>query len=297
MMLSQANWNTLKRQGFCHIKSIFPWNDLPDCSEVSKLISASSRTIEDIPGDLRSFLANEVAPTFDAATSNLKLNLSKDFEWCAIHIDPKKSDRIMRADPGYHSDPIIALNGAMDWHLDHGSYYLHRDHTNRLIFYFPIFKETKDKGNLALIPKDALMKIDPFTARKVEGRGALRFRVVEPDTIEWFKRRFQTHNLTVGDWFAIEDYYDETPGWQLCFDPEKEKIVPDLEVGDCLIMRADVIHKTNDSDINRLSVRCDMPPYNVLTNINFVRRMLIKMRIIFGTKKAAYYLKKIEKVI
>lgn len=293
-MLSQANWDSLERQGFCHVKSIFPRNDLPDYGQISKLISASSRTIEDIPGDLRSFLVDKVAPTVDAAKSNLKLNLSRDFEWCAIHIDHKKSERVLRANPGYHSDPTIAPNGAMDWHLDHGSYYLHRDHTNRLIFYFPIFKEKKDKGNLALISKDTLMKIDPFTARKVEGRGALRFRVVEPDTIEWFKRRFQTDKLVIGDWFAIEDYYDGNPGWQLSFDPEREKIVPELAVGDCLIMRADVIHKTNDSNISRLSVRCDIPPYNVLRNIKIARKILIKLQIIFGTKKSAYYLKKIE---
>lgn len=290
MKLSQDNWDTLKRHGFCHLKSIFPRNELPYHGEISQSISESSRTIEDIPKDLQSFLATEVVTTFDEAKSNLKLNLSKDFEFCAIHIYPQQPDRVLQANPGYHSDPIIARNGALDWHLDHGSYYLHRDHTNRLIFYFPIFKETKDKGNLALIPKDALMKIDPFTARKVEGRGALRFRVVEPDTIEWFKRRFQTNKLAVGEWFAIEDYYDDNPGWQLSFDPEKEKIVPELAVGDCLIMRADVIHKTNDSNIERISVRCDFPPRIRFVDNPTIRKILLGLRIIFGSKKAAYYL-------
>ena len=39
-------------------------------------------------------------------------------------------------------------------------------------------------------------------------------------------------------------------------------------MGDLLILNADTIHKTNDSQIDRVSVRCDLKPKNFLNRWN-----------------------------
>ena len=43
-------------------------------------------------------------------------------------------------------------------------------------------------------------------------------------------------------------------------DLERHKVVPELDEGDLLVMRADVIHRTNDAGSDRISIRCDAVP-------------------------------------
>jgi hypothetical protein len=74
--------------------------------------------------------------------------------------------------------------------------------------------------------------------------------------------RFPGQSIKVGDWFAIDDFDDSSPGFKLNIDLEAHKVVPELEVGDLLIMRADVIHRTHDAGSDRISVRCDAIPLN-----------------------------------
>jgi hypothetical protein len=152
--------------------------------------------------------------------------------------------------------------GVLNWHLDHYSYFLYQDHTNWLICYLPIFKPSKELANLAIVPIDVVKQLDPYLHEQISGRGARRFRCVEPDTIEWFEMRFPGQSIKVGDWFAIDDYEDSSPGFKLKIDLEAHKVVPELEVGDLLIMRADVIHRTHDAGSDRISVRCDAIPLN-----------------------------------
>ena len=88
----------------------------------------------------------------------------------------------------------------------------------------------------------------------------MRFRCVEPDTMDWFAMRFPEQRIEVCDWFAIDDFDDSTMGWKVGIDLEQCKIVPCLEAHDLLIMRADVIHRTNDAESDRISIRCDGMP-------------------------------------
>ena len=125
----------------------------------------------------------------------------------------------------------------------------------------PIFKKDKYTSNIALVPYDILIKEDINLYNKIKDRGAMRFRVVEEDTIDWFKKRFIHENsIKVGDWFAIDDYNDNENGFKINIDLEKHKIVPLLNEGDLLLVKADIIHKTEDTNSFRISIRCDLMP-------------------------------------
>lgn len=184
------------------------------------------------------------------------------FGYCAIRIDQTSAKPTLKKPFNYHQDPKVAPGGVLNWHLDHYSYYLHQDHTNWLICYIPIFKPSKELSNLAIVPTDVVKQHDPYLHQQITGRGSMRFRCAEPDTLEWFKLRFPAQSIKVGDWFAIDDYNDASPGFKLKMDLEAHKVVPELEVGDLLIMRADVIHRTHDAGTDRISVRCDAIPWN-----------------------------------
>ena len=49
-------------------------------------------------------------------------------------------------------------------------------------------------------------------------------------------------NTIIGNWYALDDYNDNTEGWKLKIDLEFKKIVPQLNLHDLLLMKADVIH-------------------------------------------------------
>jgi hypothetical protein len=196
-----------------------------------------------------------------AKALDLKIALNR-FAYCAIRIDQSTSDPQLKKPFNYHQDPKVAPGGVLNWHIDHYSYYLHKDHTNWLICYIPIFKPSKELANLAIVPTDVVKQHDPYLHQQIQGRGAMRFRCAEADTMEWFEMRFPGQSIKVGDWFAIDDYNDSSPGFKLNIDLEAHKVVPELEVGDLLIMRADVIHRTHDAGTDRISVRCDAIPLN-----------------------------------
>lgn len=237
----------------------------------------------DVGGDLLGFLA--AAPKFadgvingipDEKMSGIRariealipeiavlagLSISVDrFNYCAIRIQEAHGPAVVRKPFDVHRDPKIAPGGVLNWHLDHFSYYLYGDHHNWLICYMPVIKPSPELANLAIIPSDVLEAGDPELSRCIRGRGAMRFRCVEPDTVDWFAMRFPGQVIQIGDWFAIDDYEDSTMGWKIGINLEQAKVVPRLEEHDLLIMRADVIHRTNDAGSDRISIRCDGMP-------------------------------------
>jgi hypothetical protein len=91
----------------------------------------------------------------------------------------------------------------------------------------------------------------------------------------------------VGQWYAIDDYYP-SPGWRLSIDLEKAKIVPQLHEGDLLIMRADVIHRTENAKTDRISIRCDAIPLNSMRFNPWVRLILMILMLPFDYPKVRY---------
>jgi hypothetical protein len=221
----------------------------------------------------------------------LGLSIHNDrFKYCSIRIKEAHGAAVVRTPFDVHRDPKVAPGGVLNWHLDHFSYYLHEDHRNWLICYMPVMKPSPDLANLAIIPSDVLEACDPELSRRVRGRGAMRFRCVEPDTVDWFAMRFPEQSMTIGDWFAIDDYDDATMGWKIDIDLERHKVVPRLEVHDLLIMRADVIHRTNDAGSDRISIRCDGTPLHARKVNTLLGLLKLTARLPFVGKKRRYNL-------
>lgn len=210
----------------------------------------ADRTINNIPASEMQGIREKIAAFMPDVTDALGIEVSSNtYGYCAIRVratnEPPRLITPFRPD----SDPKTSPGGIQNWHIDHFSYYIHPDHVNRLICYMPIAKSSPTLANLAILPTDVLQTIAPELYERIQGRGAIRFRQVEADTTEWFRLRFPHQDIHVDDWFAIDDYDDATPGWKLDFDLEQYKVVPQLEEKDLLIMKADVIHRTNDAGI------------------------------------------------
>ena len=225
--------------------------------------------------------------------NNKNLDISdKKFCYACIKINKQKKSKAKLIKPfNIYKDPKILAGGVLNWHIDHYTYYFHNDHKNYLICYMPILKSDSKKSNVAIIPYDVLKKEDVSTFNKIKDRGAVRFRKVEKDTKPWFNMRFNKQTRA-GDWYALDDYQDHNQGWKMSIDLEKKKIVPNLHLNDLLIMKADVIHKTNDAKIDRIAIRCDILPKNSVYEQTFLGFLKICLKYFFETKKARYNLKR-----
>jgi len=257
--------NDLKKNGYLIIKK-YSVSDNDGADLFNFLVSAPKfydGVITSIPKPYMAAIHQRIKTIIPDLAKALDLKLAlNQFGYCAIRIDQSTSAPILRKPFNFHQDPKVAPGGVLNWHLDHYSYYLYQDHTNWLICYLPTYKPYKYLANLAIVPTDVVKQHDPYLHQQIEGRGAMRFRCAEADTMEWFEGRFPGQPIKIGDWFAIDDYDDASPGFKLNIDLEAHKVVPELEVGDLLIMRADVIHRTNDAGSDRISVRCDAIPLN-----------------------------------
>lgn len=225
--------------------------------------------------------------------NNKKLDISdKKFCYASIKIKKVKNKKSKLIKPfNVNKDPKVSPGGVLNWHIDHFTYYFHNDHKNYLICYMPILKSDPKYSNVAIVPYDILKKEDLFTYKKIKNRGAARFRKVERDTKPWFDMRFKK-DTKIGDWYALDDYDDETQGWKVNFDLESKKIVPKLNLYDLLIMKADVIHKTNDAKIDRIAIRCDILPKYSFYEQSLLGFFNICIRYFFQTKKSKYNLKR-----
>ena len=257
--------NKINNTGFIVIKNFLTVSDIHP-NLIQGLFGAekfSDGVIKSVSNKEMASIHQRIKDTIPNIAKALELRIAVErFGYCAIRIDQSSSAPVLRKPFNFHQDPKVAPGGVLNWHLDHYSYYLNRDHTNWLICYMPIFKPSRHLANLAIVPKDVVKWHDPHLHQQIEGRGAMRFRCAEADTLEWFEARFPGQPIKIGDWFAIDDYDDASPGFKLNIDLEAHKVVPELEVGDLLIMRADVIHRTNDAGSDRISVRCDAIPLN-----------------------------------
>lgn len=126
------------------------------------------------------------------------------------------------------------INGSFDWHQDHEAWYIEQETVNHLNFYIPLHKEFRNKSGISIIPMQ-LLKLHPLLIN----RGARRF-TPGPGP------RTEVIDDDLGQYFYLN------------FDISKHAVTPEIGPGDLLILRGDLIHKTQDTDTERysLSVRC-----------------------------------------
>jgi len=120
------------------------------------------------------------------------------------------------------------------WHQDHENYWLWHDTKNYLNFYIPVVKPVLEKSNLTVVPFDRFAARAPQLHAKLLGRGATRV-------------------VSSGKKWVIKD--DDRGGkvGTLDFDLAEIEETPLLHPGDLLLMRGDLIHRTQDSSTRRIA--------------------------------------------
>ena len=120
------------------------------------------------------------------------------------------------------------------WHQDHESFFETQNHYDYLNFYIPIVKPSVDKSNLSIVPFDVLQREAPGTYRYVWRGGATRFG-------------------NLGPWqVAVKD--DGCTVHFIRGNLDRIAYTPHLAAGDLLLMRGDVIHRTQDSETERVAL-------------------------------------------
>jgi hypothetical protein len=121
-------------------------------------------------------------------------------------------------------------------------YRLTRDHINYLNFWIPLRKPDRSRSNVTLIPFDAWRARSCDEHAPFVGSGGYRFISHDGRTAVYGDKG---HVLANGETVAPERI--------LTFDLEDIAETPELDVGDLLLMRGDVIHRTQDSDTDRVA--------------------------------------------
>jgi hypothetical protein len=120
------------------------------------------------------------------------------------------------------------------WHQDHESFFMLGNHYDYLNFYIPIIKPDPDKSGLCVVPFDVLQRECPATYRRVVRRGASRF-------------------IRLGGRRVV--FSDDSGSVHVMHkDIEKLACIPRLAAGDLLLMRGDIIHRTQDADTDRVAL-------------------------------------------
>jgi hypothetical protein len=120
------------------------------------------------------------------------------------------------------------------WHQDHESFYIWQHHYDSINFYMPLIKPDKNQTGLSIVPMDRLAAEIPDSINHIVGQGA---------------KSFPTSN-------TMTRVLDEVTGSETCwnFDINDLAIHPTLSAGDLLLLRGDVIHKTQDLNTKRLAI-------------------------------------------
>lgn len=120
------------------------------------------------------------------------------------------------------------------WHQDHESFYIVQNHFDYVNFYLPITKPDTAKSNVCVIPFDVLKREAPRAHDFLAGNGAGHFHPV------------------AGRWLATND--DRGGMRVINADLEALACTPQLAAGDLLLMRGDIIHRTQDADTDRVAL-------------------------------------------
>ena len=130
------------------------------------------------------------------------------------------------------------------WHQDHESFFTIQNHYDYLNFYIPIQKPRRDKSNLSIVPFDVLERELPRIHRRLVRAGATTYR-------------------RLGDRAVF--LHDETGAASWTRDDlARLAHTPELDAGDLLLLRGDMLHQTQDSETDRVSLsfraaRADTP--------------------------------------
>lgn len=212
------------------------------------------------------FLCNDFKTNANPSNkySNLRF-LSKD----VINRIKDRFDTVMQkaTEAGVHTNLVVngyyfrtEKGGRTLWHNDYETYFVYQNHLDYLNFYIPLEKPVLEKSNLSLVPLDALQQRSPEVFEKIVGGGALGLAAENGMTKIYNNNQRKLK-----------------PAYILDYEIDEISVTPHLNSGDLLMLRGDVIHKTQDMETERLAVSIrSVNRDNILNRKSFVKGGLVK---------------------
>jgi ectoine hydroxylase-related dioxygenase (phytanoyl-CoA dioxygenase family) len=120
------------------------------------------------------------------------------------------------------------------WHQDHEAYFSFQNYYDYLNFYIPIVKPLREKSNLMVVPFDVMERECPAIHRVLFGHGSSRFVRLGSKRLVFCDDSGKVHLMPV--------------------DPERIADTPQLGAGDLLLLRGDIMHRTQDTETDRVSL-------------------------------------------
>jgi hypothetical protein len=181
-------------------------------------------------------------------SDNVRMLLEKQILKTTDYI---KEQNILNVDLTMIEGNYISTQGSSyDWHQDHEPWYIFQQSYQYLNFYIPIIKPNPNLSGLSIIPFDILETSLPEYVNNFKYKGASRCVASKNITL--------VHNDNEG----IE--------YTMPIGIESISVTPDLIPGDLLLIRGDVIHKTQDTLTHRVSVSFRVTNGNALINKNLL---------------------------
>jgi hypothetical protein len=140
-------------------------------------------------------------------------------------------DRLLK---GYYFATAYVNYG---WHQDFDV--IAQDLVNYLNVYIPIVKPLREKSNLSVIPFDALAAQSGTACRRLKGGCA---HVLSP--LGDGRPGLRVLDTRDGSTFELD----------VPVDLQQVAVTPELAAGDLLLVRADVIHRTQDASTERIAI-------------------------------------------
>ena len=221
--MENINYTDLDTKGFLVIKNFFNADTIEQLTDYYKLAFAKNQALgnDNKNHNIIKVSAQAIAITTPLLTSLVEaINQNTDI----------KIDKLPVAT--YINSALASHN----WHQDHEIYYTWQTAVNSLNFWFPLIKQDPTQTGISLIPHDALQEKCPdLFAQHIVGKGAKR---IEPGRYGY---------STICDDETGEEY-------SVSFDLNDLAVSPEVAVGDLIILRADVFHKTQDTDTPRVAM-------------------------------------------
>jgi hypothetical protein len=127
----------------------------------------------------------------------------------------------------------IELGVNEPWHQDHESYFLYQQHYHYLNFWIPIVKPEPSRSNLSFVPYDTLGVRAPWLHDRLLGGGATRGLIERGRGLIQFDDQGGRAHLDC----ALDELAE----------------CPALNAGDLLLLRGDVLHRTQDAATPRIA--------------------------------------------
>jgi hypothetical protein len=216
-----STWSELRTRGFVTLRSFFSSDEIDELRRAYHAHRATeSLGMSNNRARGTSFASSDAIARIRAKVSAALGTIRAETGMCVDYVE----------DEGTFF--ATEQTGHLGWHTDHKIAYVHQSFRDHLSLWIPITKPVRNKSGLALVPMDRLREHAPEVYACVHGKGAASYRDGIVRYEDDGRRRAVRCPINLDD-------IAETP---------------DTVPGDLVVRRGDVLHRTQDTETDRIAV-------------------------------------------